>query len=66
MPPSDATENITSREQHTLRTELPEFELGAYRQKLNNWTDQFYYSSSWPAHRAATALLTDSVQTVVV
>jgi hypothetical protein len=43
-----------------------QYELRAYLQSRNNWSDQVYDSISWPAHRSATALLTDSYQTFVV
>jgi hypothetical protein len=51
----DATEYITSREQRTLGTELPECELRAYIKSHNTSSDQVYGSITWPAHRSATA-----------
>ncbi len=57
---------ITSREIRTLRNELPEYELRAYLQKRNDWSDRVYESISWPAYRSASAGLTDSARTFVV
>jgi hypothetical protein len=57
---------ITSREEYTLRTELPEYELRAHVQARNNWAYQVYVFISWPAFRSATAGFTDSLRTFVV
>jgi hypothetical protein len=55
-----------SREIRTLRTELPEYELQAYLQKRNDWSDDVYDSISWRAYGSASAGLTDSLRTFVV
>jgi hypothetical protein len=62
----DATGYITSREIRTLRTELPEYELRAYLQKRNDWSDDTYDSISWQAYGSASAGLTDGRRTFVV
>jgi hypothetical protein len=62
----DATGYITSREIRTLRTELPEYELRAYLQKRNDWSDDTYDSINWQAYGSASAGLTDSFRTFVV
>jgi hypothetical protein len=40
---------ITSHEIRTLRTEFTEYELEAYLQRRNDWSDKVYDSISWPA-----------------
>ena len=62
----DATGYLTSKEQRTLQTELPEYNLRAYIQERNNWSDEIYDSISWSAYRSATDLLTDSARTFVI
>jgi hypothetical protein len=62
----DTTGYITSKEQRTLLTELPEYNLRKYLQERNNWSDEVYDSISWPAYRSASARLTDSARIFVV
>jgi hypothetical protein len=62
----DATGYITSREISTLRTELSEYELRAYLQKRNEWSDEVFDSISWAAYGSASVGLTDSLRTFVV
>jgi hypothetical protein len=62
----DRTGYITSREIRTLRTELPEYELRAYLQKRNDWSNDVYDSISRPAYGSASVGLTGSMRTCVV
>ena len=62
----DATGHLTSKEERTLRTKLPVYNLRVYLQERNNWRDEVYDSIGWTANRSATALLTDSARTFVV
>jgi hypothetical protein len=55
-----------SSEIYTLRTEFTEYELRAYLQRRNNWSDEVYDSISWPAYRSASTKLSDSERTFVV
>jgi hypothetical protein len=62
----DSSGHITSCEIRTLRTEFPEYELRAYLQKRNDWSDDVYDSISWRAYGSASAGLTDSLLIFVV
>jgi hypothetical protein len=62
----DSTGYLTSSEIYTLRTEFTEYELRAYLQRRNNWSDEVYDSISWPAYRSASTKLSDSERTFVV
>jgi hypothetical protein len=62
----DASGHITSREISTLRTELSEYELRAYLQVRNEWSDEVFDSISWVAYGSASAGLTDSLRNYVV
>jgi hypothetical protein len=55
-----------SHEIRTLRTEFTEYELRAYLQRRNDWSDKVYDSISWPAYRKANAGLTNNLRTFVV
>jgi hypothetical protein len=62
----DSTGYLTSSEIYTLRTEFTEYELRAYLQRRNNWSDKVYDSISWPAYRSASTKLSDNERTFVV
>jgi hypothetical protein len=51
---------LTSHEIRTLRTEFTEYELRAYLQRRNDWSDKVYDSISWPAYRQCRTSLTIS------
>jgi hypothetical protein len=50
----------------STRSETTEYELRAYLQRRNNWSDEVYDSISWPAYRSASTKLSDSERTFVV
>ena len=49
-----------------LTNDFTEYELRAYLQKRNNWTDHTFDSISWTAYGAAISTLTDKVRTFVI
>jgi hypothetical protein len=55
--------DVTSYEKHTLTTESTEYELRAYIQHRNNWTDNIYDSISWTAYLSAFSIVTGNVKT---
>jgi hypothetical protein len=62
----EASGHITSREIRTLRTELPEYELRAYPQKRNDWSDVVCDYTIWRAYGSASAGFNDNLRTFVV
>jgi hypothetical protein len=62
--PCDST--VFTNTKCTLRTEFTEYELRAYLQRRNDWSDKVYDSISWPAYRKANAGLTNNLRTFVV
>jgi hypothetical protein len=55
-----------SREKSTLTTEFPEYEIRAYIQQHNNWTDHIFDSRKWTVYRAAISALTDNIRAFVI
>jgi hypothetical protein len=47
----DGTGHVTSREQLTLRTELPVYEVRDNLQQRNDWSDETYEYISWSVYR---------------
>jgi hypothetical protein len=57
---------ITSKEKQTLMTEFSEYELRAYLQDHNNWTETIYESINWPAYQSSSSRVSITVKTFVI
>jgi hypothetical protein len=62
----DNTGYITSKEKHSIATELADYALRDYLQQHNNWTPKTYESISWKAYRSSTSKINVAARIFVV